>query len=58
LVGKPEGKEPLERPTCRWRDVNINLIGTGWENADWINSIQVSEKWQALVKTVMNLWAS
>jgi hypothetical protein len=26
LVGKPEGKRPLERLRCRWEDnININL---------------------------------
>jgi hypothetical protein len=24
LVGRPEGKRPLKRPTCRWED-NIKL---------------------------------
>jgi hypothetical protein len=26
LVGKPEGKRPLERPRCRWED-NIKMDG-------------------------------
>ena len=37
LVGKPEGKRPLERPRRRWED-NIKMdlqevgggVGTGW----------------------------
>jgi hypothetical protein len=33
LVGKPEGRRPLERPRRRWVD-NINMelreIGRGW----------------------------
>ena len=28
LVGKPEGKRPLERPRRRWKD-NINTLRTG-----------------------------
>jgi hypothetical protein len=23
LVGKPEGKRPLGRPTCRWEDIKM-----------------------------------
>jgi hypothetical protein len=31
LVGKPEGKGPLERPRRRWEDgIKTDLIETGW----------------------------
>jgi hypothetical protein len=31
LVGKPEGKRPLERPRHRWEDgIRMNLKETGW----------------------------
>ena len=30
LVGKPEGKRPLGRPTRRWED-NIQMIFRKWE---------------------------
>ena len=31
LVGKPEGKRPVERPRRRWKDnININLQEVGW----------------------------
>jgi hypothetical protein len=31
LIGKPEGKRPLERPKCRWEDeIRIDLKETGW----------------------------
>jgi hypothetical protein len=31
LVGKPEGKRPLERTRCGWEDsVNVNLRETDW----------------------------
>jgi hypothetical protein len=38
LVGKPEGKSPLERPRRRWEDnikmdlqeVGMGVVGTGW----------------------------
>jgi hypothetical protein len=29
VVGKPEGRRPLERPTHRWED-NINMDLVGW----------------------------
>jgi hypothetical protein len=32
LVGKPEGKRPLERPRRRWEDgVRMDLGEIGWE---------------------------
>jgi hypothetical protein len=31
LVGKPEGKKKLGRPTCRWQDnVKMNVREVGW----------------------------
>jgi hypothetical protein len=33
LVGKPEGKRPLERPTRRWEDnIKMDLQETEWES--------------------------
>jgi hypothetical protein len=32
LVGKPEGKRPLERPRCRWEDnikMDLQEVGCG-----------------------------
>ena len=36
LMGKPEGKRPLERPRRRWEDIRMDLqeVGLGYE--DWI----------------------
>jgi hypothetical protein len=32
FVGKPEGKRPLGRPTCRWEDnTGMDLGEIGWE---------------------------
>jgi len=28
----------------------------GWRSTDWIDSAQNSDRWQALVNAVMNLW--
>jgi hypothetical protein len=38
MVGKPEGKRPLERPRRRWVD-NIKMYLTGIEWDVWIGLI-------------------
>jgi hypothetical protein len=56
LVGKPEGRKPLERPRRRWKDnIKMNLREVGWGGMDWINVAQDRDRWQALVNAVMNL---
>jgi hypothetical protein len=56
LVGKPEGKRPLERPRRRWVDnVRINLGEVGWGDVDWIGLTQDRNRWRALVNSVLNL---
>jgi hypothetical protein len=56
LVGKPEGKRPLERPRRRWEDnIKMDLQKVGVGCGDWIESAQDRDRWQALVSTVMNL---
>jgi hypothetical protein len=38
LVGKPEGKRPLGRPSCRCADdINMDLREIGWGGMDWID---------------------
>jgi hypothetical protein len=57
LVGKPKGKRPFERPRCRWEDgIKMDLRETGWGDMEWIHLTQDRDRWQALVKEVMNLW--
>jgi hypothetical protein len=35
LVGKPEGKRPLGRPTRRWVDnIKMDLREVGWDGRD------------------------
>jgi hypothetical protein len=40
LVGKPEGKRPLERPRRRWEDgikMDLREIGCGvWSGFSWL----------------------
>jgi hypothetical protein len=38
LVGKPEGKRPCRRPSCRWEDSNrMDLREVEWEVVEWMN---------------------
>jgi hypothetical protein len=54
LVGKPEGKRPLERPRCRWEDnINADIQEVGRGVMDWIWLAQDRDRWRALVNVVM-----
>jgi hypothetical protein len=56
LVGKPEGRRPLERSRRRWLDtVRMDLVEVGWSDVDWIGLAQDMDRWRALVNSVMNL---
>ena len=56
LVGKPEGKRPLERSKRRWEDnVEMDLQEVRFEGIDWIELVQDRESWRALVNAAMNL---
>jgi hypothetical protein len=56
LVGKPEGKRPVGRPTRRWEDgIRIDLKGFGWWVVEWIYLAQNRDRWRVLVNTVINL---
>jgi hypothetical protein len=57
LMGKPEGKRPLERPRpTPWEDgIRMDLMEIGWGSVDWIQLAQDRDRWRTLVNTVMNL---
>jgi hypothetical protein len=56
LVGKPEGKRPLGRPSRRWMDnIKIDLLEMGLSVVDWIGLAQDRYRWRTLVNAVMNL---
>jgi hypothetical protein len=56
LIGKPEGKRPLERPR-QWRvdNIKMDLRGVGWGGVDWIDLAEDRNRWRALVNSVSNL---
>jgi hypothetical protein len=55
LMGKPNGKRPLERPRCRWED-NIKMdVDVRGGRGDWMELVRVRYSWRALVSTVKNL---
>ena len=56
LVGKPEGKRPLERPRRRWEDnIKMDLQEVGAGCGDWMELAQDRNRWLALVNMVMNI---
>jgi len=55
LVGKPEGKGPLGRLRLRWED-NIKMdLREVRGGGDWMELAQDTDRWRALLNTVMNL---
>jgi hypothetical protein len=56
LVGKPEGKRPLERPRHRWEvGIRMDLREIDWRHVEWIHLAQDRDRWRALVNAVMNV---
>jgi hypothetical protein len=50
LVGKPEGKGPLEDQERRWVDnIRMDLGEVGWDDVDWIGLAQDRNRWRAVV---------
>jgi ribosome biogenesis protein Nip4 len=55
LLGTPEGKRPLGRPRRRWEDnIKMDLREIGFGDVDWIHLAQDSDRWRAVVNTVMS----
>ena len=56
LVGKPEGKRPLEGPRRRWEDnIKMDLQEVGGACGDWLELAKDRDRWLALVSTVRTL---
>jgi hypothetical protein len=59
LVGKPGGKERLERLWCTWENnIRMDLREIGWKVLDWIHVAQDRDQWRAVVKTILILRVS
>ena len=55
LVGKPEGKRPLEGPKHRRKDnVTMGLQKVEWKGMEWLYLAQDRNRWRAVVNAVMN----
>jgi hypothetical protein len=56
LVGKPQGKRSLGRPSRRWvGSIRMVLREVGWGDVDWIGLARGRDRWRALVNSVLNL---
>jgi hypothetical protein len=56
LVGKPQVKRPLGRPTRSCVDnIKMDLREIKWHGMCWIDLAQDRKQWRALVHTVINL---
>ena len=56
LVGRPEGKRPLERPRNRFKkQIKIDLQKMGCVGRDWIDIAHDKDRCRALVNAIMNI---
>jgi hypothetical protein len=56
LMAEPEGREPLGRPRRSWLgNIRMGLVEVGWGDVDWIGLAQDTNRWRALVNSVLNL---
>jgi hypothetical protein len=55
LVGKPEGKSPLERRRRRWEyEIKMDLREIVLGGVEWVHMAQDGDRWRAVVNAVMN----
>jgi hypothetical protein len=54
LVGKPEGKRPLEDQEVEVDNIKMDVIMIEWVGMDWIDLAQDRDQWRAVMNTVMN----
>ena len=56
FAGKPGGKRTLGRRRRRWDDnIKMDLQEVGCGGMDWIELVQDTNSWRAVVNAVMNL---
>jgi hypothetical protein len=49
LLRKSEGKRPIERPRCRWKDnTKMDLREIGYGGMEWIHLAQGRDQWEIL----------
>jgi hypothetical protein len=54
--GKARRKRPLGRPRRSWEDgIRMDLREIGWGSVEWIQLVQVRNRWRAFVNMVVNL---
>jgi hypothetical protein len=59
LVGKPERRRQLGRPTRRWvYNIKMDLTEIWWDGIDWIDLAQDRDQWRTLVNTIMKFLSS
>jgi hypothetical protein len=58
LLGQPEGKRTLVRPSRSRVDDRMNLGEIGWGDVDWIGLVQYANRWRAPVNSVLILRVS
>jgi hypothetical protein len=55
LVGKPEGRRPLEGPKHKWEIILTWIFErSGVGGVDWIDLAKDRDRWRAVVNAVMN----
>ena len=55
LIGTPEGKGPLGRPTRRWEDnIRMDLRDIGINTRNWVDSTQDRDYWRAFVNATLS----
>jgi hypothetical protein len=55
LLGRPEGKRPLDRPRSRWDDNNKTDLKKEIDGTKWTQLAQDKVQWRTFVNTVMKL---
>lgn len=54
--GKPVGRILLGRQRNRWEYMKMDSNKAGWDGMALIHLAKHKDKWQAILKVVMNLW--
>ena len=59
VTGKPAGKSPLGRPSCRWEDnIRVDLKEIGNNTRNRVDSSPGRDYWRALANVTLSLRVS